>query len=65
MKHTDSPESQLDRAGELASFLRVGKSTVYSLAKHNKIPCLRFGVSGVRFDRQAVLAALSKPVKGK
>lgn len=52
---------RLDKAEDLARFLNVGKSSVYLLAKQGKIPFIPIGVSGVRFDRGAVLAALQQP----
>ena len=51
---------QLARAEELAQRLRCGKSTVYSLAKAGKIPCIGIGKKGVRFDIDEVLAALKR-----
>lgn len=35
---------------EAADFLKVGKSTLYSLAKHGKIPCFYIGTR-MRFRR--------------
>jgi excisionase family DNA binding protein len=55
----------LDKAEDLAKFFNVGKSSIYLLAKQGKIPCVRFGTHGVRFDRQAVLRALSRPAKSE
>lgn len=57
------PSERLDKAEDLAKFLNIGRSSIYLLAKQGKIPCVRFGVTGVRFDRQAVLATLSQSVK--
>jgi excisionase family DNA binding protein len=59
MNVTEAAE-QLDTAEDLARFLNIGKSSVYLLAKQGKIPCVRFGVTGVRFERRAVLEALRK-----
>ena len=51
---------QLARADELARRLNCGKSTIYSLVKAGKIPCIGIGKTGVRFDIDEVLKALKK-----
>jgi excisionase family DNA binding protein len=47
-------------AEEVARVLKCGKSTVYALAKNGRIPYLSIGDRGIRFDLEAVLAALSR-----
>ena len=48
------------RASDLAIQLSCGKSTIYKLAKERKIPVVRIGMTGVRFDVDEVLEALKK-----
>jgi excisionase family DNA binding protein len=43
---------------ELAGLLRVRPSTISSWAREGRIPCLRFSKGVVRFDLDAVTAAL-------
>jgi excisionase family DNA binding protein len=45
-------------AAELASLLRVGRSSVYRLLQAGRIPALRIAPRTVRFDLQEVRAAL-------
>ena len=51
-------QDTLLRAADLARRLNCGKSTIYKLAKTGKIPVVRIGMTGVRFDFPAVLASL-------
>jgi excisionase family DNA binding protein len=62
MPTTDSPRKNLVKAKPLARILDCGVSTVYALAKAGKIPSITIGVAetGVRFDVDAVLAALKR-----
>lgn len=50
----------LDKAAGIAKRLNCGKSTIYKLAKAGKIPTVRIGKTGVRFDYRAVLQALAR-----
>jgi excisionase family DNA binding protein len=59
MDNATSPEQFL-RADEIARRLACGKSTIYTLAKAGKIPCIGLGKTGVRFDYAAVVEALKK-----
>jgi len=52
-------KAQYVSAHYVADLLSIGDSTVYYLAKHNKIPHVRIGQS-IRFDADEVLAALKK-----
>jgi excisionase family DNA binding protein len=63
--HVVEQTERLDRAEDLAKFLNIGRSSVYLLAKQGRIPCIRFGVTGVRFDRRAVLEALTNSERTK
>jgi excisionase family DNA binding protein len=51
---------KLDKAADIARRLNCGKSTIYNLAKAGKIPTVRIGKTGVRFDYRAVLQALQR-----
>lgn len=51
-------QETLLRAADVARRLNCGKSTIYKLAKIGKIPVVRIGMTGVRFDFPAVLASL-------
>ena len=50
-------------AVELAKVLSCGKATIYKMAAEGQIPCIRIGSTGVRFDVDAVLAALGGRAK--
>ena len=52
------PSTALESAAEIAAHLSLPKSCIYEYAKAGRIPCTRVG-RHVRFNRQAVLAALS------
>lgn len=52
-------ESDLVNAMTLARELSLPRSTIYELAKAERIPCVRVG-RHVRFDRAAVRAALNR-----
>ncbi|MDC8450820.1 MAG: excisionase family DNA-binding protein [Nitrospira sp.] len=53
-------QRQIATAEEVARGLKIGKSTVYMLAKTGQIPSLVIGKKGVRFDWDAVIEALRK-----
>jgi excisionase family DNA binding protein len=55
---------QYVRAGEVAELLGVSERTVLRLAAQGRIPSLRVG-SAVRFDLEAVMAALRDPADSK
>lgn len=55
-----STAETLDKAAGIARRLNCGKSTIYKLAKAGKIPTVRIGKTGVRFDYNAVLEALER-----
>ena len=50
----------LDKADGIAKRLNCGKSTIYKLAREGKIPTVRIGKTGVRFDYHAVFEALQR-----
>ena len=57
--------TELLTARELAKRLRVSPETVRAWARRGSIPTLRLSRKVVRYDAEAVLAALaSMPVKG-
>lgn len=53
----------LVRAAQVAHHMNCGKSTVYLLAKNGKIPVVKIGRTGVRFDLDSVLDALQQPIR--
>jgi len=60
MVSQEHKEPRVLMANELATYLRCGRSTIHSLARAGKIPSIRIGKTGVRFDLIAVLEALKK-----
>lgn len=56
MQTTDT----LEKAAGIARRLNCGKSTIYKLARTGKIPTVRIGKTGVRFDYHDVLEALQR-----
>ncbi|MCC7364351.1 MAG: helix-turn-helix domain-containing protein [Dehalococcoidia bacterium] len=55
---SDHETRPLITASELAAVLGVTTHTVRHWARTGRIPCLRVGQKTLRFDREAVLAAL-------
>lgn len=53
-------QAKILTAEETARGLKIGKSTLYGMVKAGKVPCLGIGKTGVRFDWDAVIAALQK-----
>lgn len=53
-------EETLDKASGIARRLNCAKSTIYKLAKQGRIPVVRIGKTGVRFDYNAVLDILQR-----
>ncbi|WP_447603029.1 excisionase family DNA-binding protein [Nitrospira sp. Nam80] len=58
MDKTGTAEKWDMKADELASCLNCGKSTVYYLAKKNRIPSIVIGKRGRRFNYGAAVEAL-------
>lgn len=54
-----TPETELVNAQQLAKETNLPRSTIYELAKANRIPSIRVG-RHVRFQRAAVMEALNK-----
>jgi excisionase family DNA binding protein len=52
------PTERLPDADGLARFLGVGRGTVDMLRKTGRIPFVRIGPKTIRFDPEAVVAAL-------
>jgi hypothetical protein len=63
MHHPEQPTKRLGTARDLAQALKCGISTVYSEAKKGRIPCVRFGKKGIRFDIPYALETLSQPAR--
>ncbi len=57
-ERSTSETRPLITAGELAAILGVSTHTVRHWARTGRIPCLRVGQKTLRFDRDAVLAAI-------
>lgn len=55
---SDHVTQPLITASELAAVLGVTTHTIRHWARMGRIPCLRVGQKTLRFDREAVLAAL-------
>ncbi|MBL9030858.1 MAG: helix-turn-helix domain-containing protein [Phycisphaerae bacterium] len=55
---TPPPASALVTTRELAAVLGVTADTIRGWARSGRIPCLRVGQKTLRFDREAVLAAI-------
>ena len=58
MATRSEPVDRLPDADGLARFLGVGRSTVDMLRKTGRIPFVRIGPKTIRFDIEAVVAAL-------
>ncbi len=56
-------QTELLTAHELAERLRVSPETIRGWARHGLIPTLRLSPKVIRFDPQAVVAALTKRSK--
>ncbi|MBL8764812.1 MAG: helix-turn-helix domain-containing protein [Phycisphaerae bacterium] len=52
------PAAPLVTARDLAAVLGVTTDTIRGWARTGRIPCLRVGQKTLRFDREAVLAAI-------
>ena len=57
--HDIGEAAQLINAHDLARRLGVKTNTVHVWAKDGRIPCMRVGQKTIRFDADAVLAALA------
>jgi excisionase family DNA binding protein len=55
---TTPPATPLVTTSELAVMLGVTADTIRGWARSGRIPCLRVGRKTLRFDREAVLAAI-------
>jgi len=58
MATRSEPLDRLPDAEGLARFLGVGRGTVDALRKSGRIPFVRIGPKTIRFDIEAVVAAL-------
>ena len=59
------PSSVLLTRAQIAAVLGVSLITVSRLEKAGRIPCVSIGRRQKRYDREAVVAALSQPLKNK
>jgi len=57
--HDDGGATRLITTSELASRLGVTSDTIRKWTREGRIPCLRVGQKTLRFDADAVMAALS------
>ena len=53
-------EKKLETADELAQRLHLKPSTIRTWSRQGKIPVVRISPKVIRFDSQAVMAALAK-----
>jgi excisionase family DNA binding protein len=60
-----SATKRLMTAPELADHLRLGKRAVSRLTRSGRIPSVRISRRAVRYDLEAVMAALGEPPEGE
>jgi excisionase family DNA binding protein len=68
MKTQETPtelpcNERLVTAREISRVLGVGASTLYVMAKKNRVPHYKIGETGIRYRMSEVLAALRRPAR--
>jgi excisionase family DNA binding protein len=68
MKTQETPtelpcNERLVTAREISRVLGVGASTLYAMAKKNRVPHYKIGETGIRYRMSEVLAAMRRPAR--
>ena len=59
-RRTEQHGLQLIKARPLAARLNCSIAMIYAMARQGRIPCVRIGKTGVRFNPADVIEALTK-----